>query len=160
MCKINSRYIAYVLLLLSSVAAPRLAAQRLLSPDDRSKWLSEIREYKHDFIARELKLSAEQKREFMPLYDEMEDAVERINSETRALEAKVSDNAEASDLELENASRTIFEQKRAEGQVEMTYFDKFKDILTPRQLLRLKNTERRFTQQLMKQHGRVRGRQK
>lgn len=156
----NKLSAAILTILLCILSLQPAVAQRTLSAGDRNRWLSEIREYKHDFLARELKLTDAQKREFMPLYDQMEDEVERINAETRNLETKFVDNNDASDLELEHATRTIFEQKRAEGQIEMTYFDKFKDILTPKQLLRLKNTERRFTQQLMKQHGRVRGRQK
>ena len=87
----------------------------------------------------------------------MEDEVERINTETRQLETTASDKTDASELELENAARTVFEQKRAEGQVEMTYFEKFKEILSPRQLLRLKNAERKFTQQLVKHHRRMKG---
>lgn len=141
-------------------SASAVSAQAPLSENERTRWLSEIREYKHEFLAKDLELTREQQREFFPLYDSMEDEVERINAETRALETKVSDDKNASDIEIENASRTIFEQKRAEGQVEMTYFDKFKEILSPRQLLRLKNAERRFTQQLVKHHGRVRGKQK
>ena len=86
----------------------------------------------------------------------MEDEVERINADTRELEQRAAENKDATDLELENAARTIFEQKRAEGQIEMTYFEKFKEILTPQQLLRLKSVERRFTQQLIKQHRRLR----
>lgn len=147
-------------LLLFGLMAADMNAQSALSENDRSRWLSEIREYKHEFLAKDLELTREQQRDFFPLYDSMEDEVERINAETRALETKVSESKEASDLEIENASRTIFEQKRAEGQVEMTYFDKFKEILSPRQLLRLKNAERRFTQQLVKHHRRVNGKQK
>jgi len=143
-----------------SMAVPEMLAQVPLSENDRARWLSEIREYKHESLAKDLELTREQQRDFFPLYDAMEDEVERINSETRALETRVNENNDATDLEIENASRTIFEQKRAEGQVEMTYFDKFKEILSPRQLLRLKNAERRFTQQLVKHHGRVRGKQK
>ncbi len=143
-----------------SLSASAVSAQAPLTENERTRWLSEIREYKHEFLAKDLELTREQQREFFPLYDSMEDEVERINAETRALETKVSDDKNASDIEIENASRTIFEQKRAEGQVEMTYFDKFKEILSPRQLLRLKNAERRFTQQLVKHHGRVRGKQK
>ena len=135
-------------------------AQGPISPDDRDRWLSEIREYKHEFLTKELQLTKEQQQQFFPLYDSMETEVERINSETRALEISAKDNKDASDLELENAARTVFEQKRAEGQVEMTYFDKFKEILTPRQLLQLKNTERKFTQQLVRHHGRMRGNRK
>jgi len=139
--------------LLASIPA---IAQGPLSSSDRERWLSEIRSYKHDYLARELDLSREQQQTFFPLYDAMEDEVERINTETRELEQKADENKDASDLELENAARTIFEQKRAEGQIEMTYFEKFKDILNPRQLLLLKSVERRFTQQLVKQHRRMR----
>ncbi len=156
---ITQRFFIATLLLLGLLAAD-MNAQSALSENDRSRWLSEIREYKHEFLAKDLELTREQQRDFFPLYDSMEDEVERINTETRALETKVSESKEASDLEIENASRTIFEQKRAEGQVEMTYFDKFKEILSPRQLLRLKNAERRFTQQLVKHHRRVNGKQK
>ena len=156
---ITQRFFIATLLLLGLLAAD-MNAQSALSENDRSRWLSESREYKHEFQAKDLKLTREQQRDFFPPYDSMEDEVERINTETRALETKVSESKEASDLEIENASRTIFEQKRAEGQVEMTYFDKFKEILSPRQLLRLKNAERRFTQQLVKHHRRVNGKQK
>lgn len=156
---ITQRFFIATLLLFGLMAAD-MNAQSALSENDRSRWLSEIREYKHEFLAKDLELTREQQRDFFPLYDSMEDEVERINTETRALESKVSESKEASDLEIENASRTIFEQKRAEGQVEMTYFDKFKEILSPRQLLRLKNAERRFTQQLVKHHRRVNGKQK
>lgn len=126
---ITQRFFIATLLLLGLVAAD-MNAQSALSENDRSRWLSEIREYKHEFLAKDLELTREQQRDFFPLYDSMEDEVERINTETRALETKVSESKEASDLEIENASRTIFEQKRAEGQIEMTYFDKFKEILS------------------------------
>ena len=144
------------MLLLLSAYIPASAQGQALSTTDRERWLSEIRGYKHDYLARELELSREQQQAFFPLYDAMEDEVERINTQTRNLEQRVDDNKEASDLELENAARTIFEQKRAEGQIEMTYFEKFKEILSPRQLLRLKSAERKFTQQLVKQHRRLR----
>lgn len=128
-----------------------------LSDADRQRWLSELRTYKHEYLAKELELSNEQQRDFFPLYDSMEDEIERINSETRALEARVAENKDASDIEIENAARTVFEQKRAEGQVEMTYFEKFKEVLSPKQLLRIKNAERKFGQQLVKHHRRMRG---
>lgn len=156
------RSLITILIFLSAMSVSlRFQAQgQPMTNADRTRWLSEIRNYKHDFLVRELELTKEQQRDFFPLYDEMEDEIERINAETRELESKASENSEASELEIENAARTVFEQKRAEGQVEMTYFDKFKEILTPRQLLRLKNSERKFTQELVKHHRRMRGRQK
>lgn len=151
----NKRILLSLVILISALCPLLSAAQDRLSDSDRQRWLSELRTYKHDYLVKELDLTKDQQREFFPLYDKMEDEVERISSETRALEAKA-DNKDASDLEIENAARTVFEQKRAEGQIEMTYFEKFKEILSPRQLLRLKNAERKFTQQLVKHHRRMR----
>ena len=147
------RYFGILSFLLLAVFVAGAQPPGEVNPQDRSRWIKEIRVYKHEFLAKDLSLSKEQQRRFFPVYDEMEDEIERLNSETRDLELRVK-TSEASDLELENASRTIFEQKRAEGQIEMTFFDKFKEILTPQQLFKLKNAERRFMQNLMKSHRR------
>ncbi|MDE6301424.1 MAG: hypothetical protein K2M19_06875 [Muribaculaceae bacterium] len=144
-----------VLLMVCSAASAQAPAP--VKQQDRARWIQEIRTYKHDFIAKELSLTKEQQRKFFPVYDQMEDEIERINMETRELESKA-DQPDASELELENAARTIFEQKRAEGQIEMTYFEKFKEILTPQQLIKMKNAERRFTQNLVNSHRRTRPR--
>lgn len=124
---------------------------------DRRRMLEEVRNYKHQFITRELDLTKEQQSEFFPVYDEMEDRLTRLNAETRDLEHRVSSDAQASDVEVEAAARALFGLKRAEGDIENEYFDKFKQILNPKQLLGLKNTERKFTQQLMMHHRRLRG---
>lgn len=151
----NKRFIsAFTLLVAVLLAAVPSAAQSALSNTDRQRWLSELRTYKHEFLTRELDLTREQQRDFLPLYDRMEDEIEELNASTRELESKITD--ESSDLELENTARTVFELKRAEGQIEMTYFDKFRSILKPRQLFKLKSAERVFTQQLVNQHRRMR----
>ncbi len=151
----NKRFIsAFTLLVAVLLSAVPSAAQSALSNTDRQRWLSELRTYKHEFLTRELDLTREQQRDFLPLYDRMEDDIEELNASTRELESKITD--ESSDLELENTARTVFELKRAEGQIEMTYFDKFRSILKPRQLFKLKSAERVFTQQLVNQHRRMR----
>lgn len=132
-----------------------LTAQDRYTVSDRQRWLGEMRNLKHEFIARDLDLSKDQQREFFPIYDSMEDEIAKLNSDTREAENRTAADADASDLALENTARTVFEQKRAEGQIEMTYFEKFKEILTPRQLLQLKNAERKFTQQLVSRHRRL-----
>lgn len=127
--------------------------RKAISPQQREEWLNEMRNVKHDYIARDLDLSDKQQEEFFPVYDEMDNMLNQISTETRELEQKVSDNENASDIEIETVARALFEQKVREGKLEIEYFDKFKEILSPRQLLRLKNTERKFTQQLVRQHG-------
>ena len=131
-------------------------AQMPVTDADRQRWLAEIRQYKHEFLIKELELTDEQQGPFFQLYDQMEEDIEQLNSQTRALQQQVEANDQATDLEVTNAARTIFELKRAEGQIEMTYFDRFAKILTPRQLLNLKAAERKFTQHLVNHHRRQR----
>lgn len=146
-----------ILSIIALIASVSALAQENMSAADRERWLSTIREHKHEFLAKDLELTKDQQKEFFPLYDSMEDEIERVNAETREIEKRLNDNADATDLDIENGARTIFEQKRAEGQIEMTYFEKFRTILTPRQLLKLKNSERRFNQQLVNHHRRISG---
>lgn len=140
---------------LALCGAARVSAQPpQLNEDDRGRYINEIRTYKHDFLTRDLGLSREQQREFFGLYDDMEDEVRKLNEETRDLEHQVNSDAEATDTEIEAASHAVFEQKLKEGKIEMEYYEKFSKVLTPRQLLKLKSSEKKFTQSLMKQHRR------
>lgn len=134
------------------------ATQGSVSDSDRQRWLNEIRSYKHEFLTKELQLTEDQQTHFFELYDQMEDEIEQLNIDTRALQEQIEANEQASDLEITNAARTLFELKRAEGQIEMTYFDRFAKILTPRQLLQLKAAEKKFTQHLVNHHRRQRSR--
>lgn len=151
------RTVLTIILLLSVASFASAAAQSsVLSPDDRQRWLSEIRNYKHDFLARELDLSREQQNEFFPLYDEMEDRIEALNAQARDIEANVSENPDAGDLEILGAAYTQFELKKLEGEIELEYYDKFKEILKPRQLLQLKSAEKLFTRQLVNRRNQMR----
>ena len=150
-----------LLLIPIAILASALAAAQPPQPDipdeTREKFITEIRQYKHSYLAKELDLSREQQREFFPVYDEMEDRLMALNGETRELERKTLENENASDTELEAAAQAVFGQRLKEGQIEMSYYEKFSKFLNNRQILRLKNTERKFTQRLMKHHRRLRG---
>lgn len=121
----------------------------------RDKVMAELKPYRQKFFAKELKLTKEQSREFFPLYDSMEDELRKINDETRSLEESVNADNNATDTQIDAAARATFEQKSREAAVELGYYEKFKGILTPRQLLGLKTTERKFTQWLVRNHRRL-----
>ena len=78
----------------------------------------------------------------------------KINDDIRKIERKIENSDNASEIEIESAAQVIFSQKLREGETEMEYYPKFKEILDNRQLLRLKNTERKFTQRLVRHHRR------
>lgn len=142
------------MMICASVSMMTMAQRARLSKEDRQKYLEEMRQYKHDFLVKELNLTRDQQNQFFPVYDQMEDEMTQVAEETRDLENKVAQNEEATDTEMEAAARALFEQKGRESEIEMAYFDKLKDVLTPRQLLNLKGAERKFTQQLVR-HGRA-----
>lgn len=143
-----------ILALVALLGAPHLSAQ--LQDDDRDRYINEIRAYKHDFLARDLDLSRDQQRTFFEAYDAMEDEIMQLNADTRALERSVSDNADATEVETEAAISAVYSQKQREAEIENEYLERFRQILSPRQLLRLKAAERRFNQRLMRQSRRPR----
>ena len=147
----------YFLAVIISISVVRADAQPpQLDDEGRQRWMTEIRNYKHDFFTKELELSEDQQRDFFAEYDQMEDRINKLNSETRELEENTIDNPDASDVELEATARALFEIKGEESKIELEYFEKFKNILQPKQLILIKNTERKFTQQLVQHHRRLR----
>ncbi len=85
----------------------------------------------------------------------MEERIEKLNSDTRDLVQRTISDPAASDVELDAAARAVYQLKNEESNIELEYFDHFKKILQPRQLILLKNAERKFTRQLMIQHRRL-----
>ncbi|MCM1518845.1 MAG: Spy/CpxP family protein refolding chaperone [Pseudoflavonifractor sp.] len=151
------KYITLIIAVL--ITAMGAMAQDNASKSDkaeRARWFKKISEYKHEFIAKELNLTKEQQNKFFPLYDEMETATRRLDHDTRALERKVRASGDkTTDIEYEKAAEAMFELKAKEGAVEQSYLKKFKTVLTPEQLFKLKIAERKFTKQVMHHHSKA-----
>lgn len=126
-----------------------VSAQKKHSDDKRKEMLNDMRNYKHECFKKGLSLTREQETPFFNAYDQMDDEIMKIGEETRALERKISADANANDTEMETAARALFEQKKKEAEVELKYFEDFKKILTKRQLLKYKETERRMLKGLI-----------
>ena len=90
------------------------------------------------------------------VYDKMEAETDKIASETRDLERKISEsNDDVSDLEYDTATDAMFELKIKEGEIEKSYLEKFRSILTKRQLFMLKSAERNFNKALVQHQNRL-----
>lgn len=141
-----------ITLLLALIAfAPAANAQK--NDAERDAWFKEMSRYKHEFIVKELKLTDAQQKAFFPLYDAMEAEVRRTIDEGRAMEKSVLKKGDkATDTEREKAAEALYELKGKEGAIEMRYFARFKTVLSPEQLLRLKSVERKFNRHILKEH--------
>lgn len=117
---------------------------------NRQQWFSEMRRYKADFIAKELDLTEEQKAKFVPLYEEMDAKTAQVGDEARKMEQDINKKGEnVTETAYEKTAEALFEAKGKEAAIEMEYFNKFKTILTKKQLFKLKSAERKFTRKLM-----------
>lgn len=150
----------FILTILLAAAQGLSAQEPGFDGPERSRILNQMREYRQQFISKELNLDKDQRREFFELYDEMDERVQQINRETRDLERTVSEKDDATDTEIDAAATAVYLQKQREAEIEQEYLERFRKILTPRQLLNLRSAERKFTQQLMRQHHKLRNQKK
>lgn len=119
----------------------------------RTEWNREMLQAKIDYMARELDLTEQQKAKFAPAFESMDKEIGALFHQTRKMAKEVYEKGDkATDLELEKSSEAMFEMKGKENEIEMKYYKQFKSILTPKQLFKFKNAERKFNKELMKQH--------
>lgn len=130
--------------------------------DNTSRWLNEVREFKHSFLARELDLSREQQQKFFPIYDSMEDELGKVNADIRAISRRISslEPSEVTDTDYDMAIQAIYEAKGKEAEIEQRYLPEFKEVLTKQQLFKLKGAEQRFNMGMMRRHHQLKGRER
>lgn len=143
-----SRLLTLVLALLLGMAP--LAAQ---TAAERQQWLRETTEARHNYLTSELHLSAVQQARFFPLYDGMDSEIralyDNLRRQCEAVEAKGDRATDAERLAVVDAQ---FEAHSREGEIEARYLPRFKEVLTPAQLFKLKKVERDFNRRMMREH--------
>lgn len=143
--------IIIVLTLIFSSSFCLIAQQDNRNPKHQ-KWFKEFRNYKRDFLIKEVDLTKNQQEEFFPLYNSMEKEIFQINKEVREMEKKVSSSSNVSDTEYEKTAEAMSEVKAQEAKIESEYFEKFSKILSKKQLFLLKRAENRFTRDMLNHH--------
>ena len=115
----------------------------------RSKFATDMYQAKHEMIIEELGLTQTQQKQFMPLYEQMEREIYQVNRNARALANEVEKKKNPSDRDYEVAASALSNTSVQEGDIEAKYFEKFSKILSKKQLFQLKQTERKFTQEML-----------
>ncbi len=148
------KLIFIAMLMMAAAAIPQAYAQGKTS---RQQWMSEMRQYKRSYLAKELDLSKEQQNKFFPLYEAMEDECAQLDEDTRQMERRIADAADATDLEYEKAADAMYDTKVKQAEIEKEYAAKFKEVLSAKQYFNLKDADRKFARDMMRQHHRLRG---
>ena len=116
--------------------------------DKREDWKKELQEFKYQYLAQEVELTDEQQKTFFEMYSLMEAEKAKVGQECRRLRKKA--KAEnATDADYDAAVNAMIDIKLLEAQIEKRYYEKFKTILSSKQLYLLKRAEHKFMKKLM-----------
>lgn len=131
-----------LLLLLMSVAVAQ--------PDPSKK--EQIESAKIAYITKRVNLSPEQAKTFWPLYNEFSDKRKTLKRKQRNLDENMG-SLTATDKDVEASLIELFELKKERLQLDITYNDKFKTILSSRQIVELYKSEKDFLRILREKIG-------
>lgn len=126
----------------------------VMAQEGRTKFATDMYQAKHEMIIQELGLTPTQQKQFMPLYEQMEREIYKVNRNARALAAEVEKKKNPTDRDYEAAASALSNTRTLEGDIEAKYFEKFSKILSKKQLFQLKQTESRFTREMLSKKNR------
>lgn len=133
------------MLFVVAATIPAAAQGKHHNKEDREEWFRQLREFKHEYFAKELALSAEQQKAFFPIYDTMSTELRDARRKLRKAEHELKNKGKAAtEADYNNVARMQLEIKATENDIEMRYYPQFKNILTAKQLVELKNVEKKF----------------
>ena len=121
-----------------------------IAQNNRTKFATDMYQAKHEMIVQELGLTQTQQKQFMPLYEQMEREIYQVNRNARALASEVEKKKNPPDRDYEAAASALSNTRMLEGEIEAKYFEKFSKILSKKQLFQLKQTEAKFTREMLK----------
>ena len=112
----------------------------------RNKMLKEGREFRLNYVVKEMDLSDAQKQKFVPLYTELCQKRIECFKKAREVEKKFKKNGkEPSDAEYMKIMEAKELAKSQVADIEKEYNEKFSEFLSPKQLYKLKEAENNFT---------------
>lgn len=135
----------FTLLLLLGIAG---AAAQHRDGKTRQQMFKEIQEFKIRFIAQEIELQDDQKQRFTELYTEMSDKRHECMRSAWRMERKLKKMENPTEADYQAATEAISKAKAEDAQIEKTYSEKFAQILTPKQMFKMKEAEEKFRQKM------------
>lgn len=138
-------YILFVGLLLGIMPA---MSQKPRGNHGGERWRKEMREFKLKFLAQEMELQEDQQKQFFTLYTQMTDDKDAIMRTTRQTLERVEKMDSPSDADYRAASEALMKAREQELAVDKKFEEKFRVFLSPKQLFKMKEAERKFRDRL------------
>lgn len=111
---------------------------------DKKEMLKEIKEFKVDFLAKEMDLSAAQRKKFAEVYAERMEELHIYMEKSHAIEKRLKNEKNISDEEYAKAMATLDEYRDKCQEIEKKNDAKLKTFLSQKQLFKMREGERKF----------------
>lgn len=133
---------------ISSIGATDACCQHL-SPE-------EFKEKQQTFITEKAGLSADEATKFFPIYFELQDKKRALNDKAWKLLHKGKDG-KLTDAEYEEILLEVYDLRVKSDQLDKTYYEKFKKVLSPKKIYMVQRAEMRFHRELVKSANQKKG---
>ena len=110
----------------------------------------EFMEKKKDFLISKANLTQQEADAFFPIYMELNRAKRKLNNEVWELTKKAKDT-ELSEAEYGKIALKIYDLRIAVAELDKTYYEKFKKVLSNKKIFMIQQAELRFHKRLI--HG-------
>ena len=104
----------------------------------------EMLEFKLKFLADEIDLRDDQKKQFNEIYTQMENERRAAFRKIRNAERTIKSKKDASEEDYEKATNEIAAAREEMAQIEKKYDEKLAAVLTKKQMFKLKDAEKKF----------------
>lgn len=108
----------------------------------------EMLQFKLNYLADEIDVKGDTKKQFEELYSQMESERRAIFKKMKAAEKSIADNKNASEADYDKAYKEIADAKAEMAQIEKKYDDKFAALLSKKQLFKLKEAEQKYNDRI------------
>ena len=102
------------------------------------------------YITAEVGLTPDEAASFIPLCNELQEKMFELGRECRKLSKELKQNPEASDAEYTKTIDVCVDVNLKQAQLEKEYYNKFKEILSPKKLYKYRRAELKFAREFMK----------
>lgn len=138
----------YILLILSLISLALYATDIPEPAEPTAEKIKELREFKIKYLIQEMNLPADKQAEFIKVYTQYDNERTNLFREIYRKAKSIRKTADPGDAEYLSAAENMATAKQREGAIEHKYFNKFKTILSPKQLYTLKRSEQKFDRKL------------
>lgn len=139
-----------VLFICSVMLLPSLFSQDEMSREKKKFDIENFKAQKMAYLIREVGITPEESGQLFPLYNEMQAKRFKLKAASIKSTREIFQSKNASDEECMKVLDDVLDRDVEIAALEKTYYQKFKKILPPQKLLKLKRADYKFAQEVLK----------